>query len=82
MCQHFAFRVYDEAIEELGAEPPATEYPFRNGASTGRNHADFNQHYDAINSYQQSSSSRTSYTVQGGETLQSIAASVWGDSSL
>ena len=73
---------YDEAVAELGAQPPTNELPFRNGASTGREHADFHQHYDAVNSYKASSSSRSSWTVQNGESLRSIAHAVWGDSSL
>src|SRR5690606_31904568 len=73
---------YDEAVTELGAQPPTNELPFRNGASTGREHADFHQHYDAVNSYKASSSSRSAWTVQSGDSLRSIAHAVWGDASL
>ncbi len=39
------------------------------------------QSYDPINSYQQGSAGG-SYTVQAGDTLASIAATLWGDASL
>ncbi len=54
---------------------------FRNGASSGVVSADFDQNYNAINSYGQGSTSG-SYTVRSGDTLAGIAASVYGDSSL
>lgn len=73
---------YEEAIDELNAASPNSPGPFRRGSTSADSHIDTNSHYDAINPYQQSSSSRTSYTVQGGESLQSVAASVWGDASL
>lgn len=53
---------------------------FRNGATTGVNYADFDQSYDPINGLNyQSTSSR--YTVQAGDTLESISLAVWGDAS-
>jgi len=53
---------------------------FQNGASTGVHYADFDQSFDAINglTYQQSPNA---YTVQGGDTLQSIAQAIWGDAN-
>lgn len=54
--------------------------PFQNGATSGTTYANFDQSYDAINGqdYQNTSSL---YTVQAGDTLQSIAYRLWGDSS-
>ncbi|WP_444908343.1 hypothetical protein ACJJIR_10590 [Microbulbifer sp. SSSA008] len=43
--------------------------------------ADFDQNYQPINP-NYPTASYSSYEAQGGETLQSIAATVWGDSSL
>jgi YD repeat-containing protein len=54
---------------------------FRGGASTGTAHADFDLSVDPINSYNQGSTTG-SYTARGGDTLQSVAAQLWGDSSL
>ncbi|WP_371395838.1 polymorphic toxin-type HINT domain-containing protein [Fretibacter rubidus] len=54
---------------------------FKHGRTTGANHADFESAYKAINSYSQGSTSG-SYTVRSGDTLQSIAANIYGDSSL
>lgn len=48
----------------------------------GRSYSDFNKHYDAINSYQQSSGGGGSYTVKAGDTLAAVALSTWGDASL
>lgn len=73
---------YQTSVERRSTVQPTSPGPFMNGSTAPTAYTDFNQHYDAINSYQQSSSTRSSYTVQGGETLQSIAASVWGDASL
>ena len=45
------------------------------------NSADFDQNYEPINAgYPVSASSR--YTVRGGDTLSSIAQSVWGDAAM
>lgn len=54
---------------------------FRNNASAATPYADFAQSYDAINAASMLSTAQ-SYTVNGGETLQSIAQAVWGDQSL
>ena len=55
--------------------------PFQNGAASGSSYADFDQSYDPINglNYQQTASR---YTVREGDTLESIAAQVWGDAAL
>ena len=54
---------------------------FRFGTTTESAHADFDLSVDPLNSYNQGSTSG-SYTVRTGDTLQSIAASLWGDASL
>lgn len=54
---------------------------FFNGATTGTAFADFDVATDQVNSYHQGSGAGT-YTVQQGDTLNSIAANLWGDSSL
>ena len=59
----------------------ASTTAFRNGTTTGSSYVDFDQSLSAINSYDQGSAAG-SYTVRAGDTLSSIAASVWGDSSL
>lgn len=53
---------------------------FRNGATTHTVHSDFDQSLAPINSFYAGGASV--YTVRQGDTLESIAASVWGDSSL
>jgi len=53
---------------------------YRFGQTNGTIAADFDQNYRAINSFSQSGAGQ--YEVQGGETLQGIAASLWGDSAL
>ncbi|MGH7486906.1 MAG: LysM peptidoglycan-binding domain-containing protein, partial [bacterium] len=53
---------------------------FRDGATSGTSYADFEQSYDPINGLNyEGASSR--YTVQSGDTLQSIAEQLWGDAS-
>jgi trimeric autotransporter adhesin len=54
---------------------------FFNGATTPTTHADFDQSLTPITSYAQGSLGGT-YAVLAGETLSSIAARLWGDSSL
>ncbi|HYD38919.1 MAG TPA: LysM peptidoglycan-binding domain-containing protein, partial [Allosphingosinicella sp.] len=54
---------------------------FRFGQGWGTAHADFDLSGEAINSYGQGSAGG-SYTVRTGDSLSSIAASLWGDSSL
>lgn len=55
--------------------------PFQNGSASSASYADFDQSYDPINGLNyQSTASR--YTVSEGDTLESIAATVWGDASL
>jgi YD repeat-containing protein len=55
--------------------------PFQSGAAQGSLYVDFDQSYDPINglNYQ---GAGASYTVNQGDTLQSIALGVWGDASL
>ncbi|MEO1219861.1 MAG: HNH endonuclease, partial [Pseudomonadota bacterium] len=54
---------------------------FRNGSNYGSSYADFDQAYGAINSFSQGSTGGL-YSVNRGDTLQSVAANVYGDSSL
>ncbi|OSZ68873.1 hypothetical protein CAP40_10145, partial [Sphingomonas sp. IBVSS2] len=54
---------------------------FQNGASYGSAYADFDQSFSGLTSYSQGGAGG-SYTVRTGDTLQSIAAQLWGDSSL
>ncbi|HYD37886.1 MAG TPA: LysM peptidoglycan-binding domain-containing protein, partial [Allosphingosinicella sp.] len=54
---------------------------FRLGDGNPTAHADFDQNYTAINSFEQGSPGGT-HTVRTGDTLNSIAAQLWGDSSL
>ncbi|MFT3727111.1 MAG: LysM peptidoglycan-binding domain-containing protein [Terricaulis sp.] len=54
---------------------------FFNGASSGTSFADSDLAYDSIDSYDQGSTGGM-YTVRDGDTLASIASSLWGDSSL
>jgi LysM repeat protein len=54
---------------------------FRWGGVNGAGHADFDQSVGRINSYGQGSSGGM-HSVREGDTLQSIAAQLWGDSSL
>ncbi|MFZ2029933.1 MAG: LysM domain-containing protein [Vitreimonas sp.] len=56
---------------------------YMNGASSATPVNDTDQGYDPINSYDSGSLASTDgYTVQSGDTLQSIASQLWGDSSL
>jgi YD repeat-containing protein len=58
-----------------------TQGAFRNGSKTAKPYADFEQSYDAINGYAQDDTA-SAYTIHDGDTLQSIALAIWGDSSL
>jgi len=55
--------------------------PFRNGSSDATPYADFDQSYDPINGYD-STSTASNYVIKPGDTLQSIARSLWGDANL
>ena len=54
---------------------------FRFGQSTAKTYADFSQSTTLINSYAQGSSGGD-YVVRAGDTLQSVAASLWGNADL
>jgi len=54
---------------------------FFNGSTNGTSFADTDLAYDAIDSYDQGSTGGM-YAIRDGDTLASIAASLWGDSSL
>ena len=53
---------------------------FQNGATTETKYADFDTSYDTINglTYEDAPSS---FTVQSGDTLESIAQQIWGNSN-
>jgi len=68
---------YATAITRRYAAPQTGAFRF--GGKV--NHVDFDQNYEPINSGTPRSGP-SSYGVQDGDTLQSIAAAVWGDSSL
>jgi YD repeat-containing protein len=56
---------------------------FRNGTNNGwSGYADFSQSLDPLNSNQQGSAGGGTYTVRSGDTLQGIAAALWGDGNL
>jgi LysM domain len=71
---------YGSTIAANGATPGAG--PFRGGAVAGTAFADFDQNYGAINTSAAPETSPSVYMVRSGETLVSIAQSVWGDASL
>ena len=55
--------------------------PFRNGSAYASPFADFDQSFDPINGLTYEAAG-THYTVKDGDTLATIAQSVWGDASL
>jgi YD repeat-containing protein len=68
--------------DRLAVQPtPTAAGPFHNGGTSGTPFADFDQSYDAINSSLDPGTGST-YIASAGDTLQSIAAMVWGDASL
>jgi hypothetical protein len=68
--------------DRLAVQPtPTAAGPFHNGGTSGTPFADFDQSYDAINSSLDPGTGST-YLASAGDTLQSIAAMVWGDASL
>ncbi len=78
---------YDASITARSAASPAISSSnaglFRNGTNTGyASYADFSQSIDPYNSSQQGSAAGGSYTVRSGDTLQGIAAALWGDANL
>lgn len=57
--------------------------PLLGGGAYAIPSADFDQAYDAINSTSRNNAgAASSYTVKGGDSLQSVAQAVWGDASL
>jgi len=74
----FAASVADRLVIQ---PTPTAAGPFHNGATSGTQFADFDQSYDAINGLSDAGTGST-YVAAAGDTLQSIAAMVWGDASL
>jgi LysM repeat protein len=72
---------YSSAIAANGSV--AGPGPFRGGSTTGASYADFDENYAAINtSSAAEAGAGATYTVRQGDTLQSIAQSLWGDAGL
>jgi hypothetical protein len=71
-----------DSINERTARPHHEDYTgtFRGGGNTGSTYIDASG-FERLNSYNQGSGAGT-YTVRGGENLQAIAASIYGDSNL
>jgi trimeric autotransporter adhesin len=72
---------YDASVGERRTVSPSTQGTFRSGQVYGTGYADFAQNYDPINSFYQGAAGG-SYRVNQGDTLQGIAQSLYGDSSL
>jgi LysM domain len=73
---------FAQSIAARTAAPPTgTPGAFRNGSTGGASYGLFDSSLDKINSFSQGSGAG-GYTARAGESLQSIAASLWGDSSL
>jgi YD repeat-containing protein len=73
---------FETALNERTQQPgTATNAAFRLGATTGSSFSDFDQAYNSL-SPGEGGSAGSSYTVRGGDTLSSIAQSVYGDSAL
>jgi hypothetical protein len=71
---------YAQSIAAHRAVPPGTVGPFRDGSMMAQYVGDLDQSYDRLNGLTYESTP-SHYTVQGGDTLQSIAYALWGDSS-
>lgn len=54
---------------------------FTDNATTGSQYAAFGTQLEQINGFGNQTQTPPSYTVQAGDTLQSIAQEIWGDSS-
>jgi YD repeat-containing protein len=72
---------YLTSIDNRMRTPPTNPNAFLFGSATAVSYADFSQALNPVNSYAQGSDAG-SYTVRAGETLESIARNLWGDSSL
>ena len=72
---------YDASVGDRRVVSPNSPGTFRNQQVYGGAYADFAQNYDPINSYYQGAAGG-SYRVNQGDTLQRIAQSLYGDSSL
>lgn len=70
---------YISAVQNRAQRAGATAGPFITGYQSHR--ADFGQAYEALTPGSVRGAG-SSYTIRDGDTLQSIAASVWGDTAL
>ena len=78
---------YDASVTARSAASPAITSTnaglFRNGTNSGgASYADFSQSLDPYNSGQQGSAGGGTYAVRSGDTLQAIAAALYGDGNL
>ncbi|MEN9855578.1 MAG: hypothetical protein RL186_1308 [Pseudomonadota bacterium] len=71
---------YAESVDQRQTAPLSTTLgAFANGASVGKQEAQFSSNLEVINSYSQGSVAGT-YMVRAGDSLQGIAQNLWGDS--
>jgi YD repeat-containing protein len=70
---------YVVSITDNTAKPLGTGF-FTNGASHGTAYADFDAAYDPVNGLSTQLTAQR-YTVQAGDTLESIAQQIWGDAN-
>ncbi len=71
---------YQGAMYDRASSGPASPTPFNNGNYAVHN-IDFDLAYEALTPHSIRSGG-TSWTIRDGDTLQGIAAAVWGDASL
>ena len=72
---------FGTALGERVARPTNGTGAFVGGADGGSTYADFDQAFDAVNA-SNAGNGTARYTVRSGDSLQSIAASLFGDASL
>jgi LysM repeat protein len=70
---------YVVSITDNTAKPVGTGF-FTNGATHGTAYADFDAAYDPVNGLSTQLTAQR-YTVQAGDTLESIAQQIWGDAN-
>jgi YD repeat-containing protein len=77
----YATAIAQRQINPLNTSPWANSNAASNYAGGPQSYANFDSNYQPIG-VSDPGSTPTGYTVQDGDTLQSIAAKLWGDSSL
>ena len=68
-------------VSSIAKTKAGSNTPFMNGTTYGQSFADFDQSYDPINGFSVAGTG-SSYTVNDGDTLQTVALAAWGDASL